>query len=97
MGPPVIADDANKTSISFEVGHHPGSLALALTELGLRGANLTRIESRPTERAWSYRFFVDLTHPPGKAGYESIFEPPLVTLAEFHHLGTYRASTAPGS
>ncbi len=97
LGPAQIPDDGDKTSVCFEVGHHPGALALALTELGLRGANLTRIESRPTEKAWSYRFFVDLTHAPGKAGYVSVFEPPLVTLADVHHLGTYRSSVAPGS
>lgn len=93
-GEPQIAPDADKTSIAFETLHQPGALALALTELGLRGANLTRIESRPAEEAWRYRFFVDLVHPPGKTGFESVFEPPLSTLSSFHHLGSYRA--APG-
>ena len=87
-----IADDADKTSIVFETAHHPGALALALTEFGLRGANLTRIESRPTEAAWRYRFFVDLLHAPGDAGYRAVFEPPLVTLSAIHHLGTYRSA-----
>ncbi len=87
-----VADDADKTTVSFTTGHTPGSLALALTDLGLRGANLTRIESRPSERAWIYRFFVDLTHPPGKAGLESIFEPPPVTLSDLRFLGTYRSA-----
>lgn len=87
-----IADDANKTSVVFETAHHPGALALALTEFGLRGANLTRIESRPTETAWRYRFFVDLLHTPGEAGFRSVFDPPPVTLAAIHHLGTYRSA-----
>ena len=89
-----FADDANKTSVVFETEHHPGALALALTEFGLRGANLCRIESRPTDAAWRYRFFVDILHAPGLAGYRAVFEPPLVTLGEIHHLGTYRSAQA---
>lgn len=87
-----IAEDADKTTVVFATGHHPGDLALALTELGLRGANLTRIESRPSETAWRYRFFVDLTHPPGEAGLASVFEPPPATLDDLRFLGTYRSA-----
>jgi prephenate dehydratase len=87
-----VADDADKTSVAFTTLHQPGSLALALTELGLRGANLTRIESRPSDAAWQYRFFVDLTHPPGEQGRKSVFEPPLATIGDMRLLGTYRAA-----
>ena len=75
--------------------HHrppPGALALALTELGLRGANLTRIESRPGTEAWSYRFFVDLVHPPGPEGLAAVIDPPPATLAHLRVLGSYRAA-----
>jgi prephenate dehydratase len=87
-----VPDDADKTSIAFTTLHQPGALALALTELGLRGANLTRIESRPSDTAWQYRFFVDLTHPPGERGRKSVFEPPLSTIGDMRLLGTYRAA-----
>jgi prephenate dehydratase len=87
-----IAEDADKTSVAFTTLHQPGALALALTELGLRGANLTRIESRPSDQAWQYRFFVDLTHPPGPAGLRSVFQPPLATVGDMRFLGTYRAA-----
>lgn len=87
-----IPDDADKTSVAFTTLHQPGALALALTELGLRGANLTRIESRPSDAAWQYRFFVDLTHPPGERGRKSVFEPPLATVGDIRFLGTYRAA-----
>lgn len=91
-GRPTFADDGNKSSVAFEAAHRPGALALGLTELGLRGANLTRIESRPTERAWSYRMFVDLLHEPGEAGFKALFDPLPVTMTAFHHLGTYRSA-----
>lgn len=87
-----IAADADKTSIAFTVTHQPGALALALTELGLRGANLTRIESRPADQAWQYRFFVDLTHPPGAEGVRAMFEPRLATVGDLRFLGSYRAA-----
>jgi prephenate dehydratase len=91
-GRPSVPDDADKTTVAFTTAHTPGALALALTELGLRGANLTRIESRPTEEAWRYRMFVDLTHPPGPAGVARVFEPVPSTLSDLQFLGTYRAA-----
>lgn len=90
-GEPPIGPDANKSSIAFETLHRPGALALALTELGLRGANLTRIESRPSETPWRYRMFVDLLHRPGPDGFSEVFYPPPSSMSELHHLGTYRA------
>lgn len=82
----------DKTSIAFETSHQAGALALALTELGLRGANLTRIESRPATERWNYRFFVDFIHSPGPAGLGQILEPPPATMANLHLLGSYRAA-----
>ena len=93
-GEPDIPADADKSSVAFETLHRPGALALALTELGLRGANLTRIESRPTDTPWKYRFFVNLVHQPGPSGYATVFDPPPVTMAEIHHLGTYRSEVS---
>ncbi len=92
IGEEDVPEDADKTSVVFTTRHQPGALALALTELGLRGANLTRIESRPSDKAWQYRFFVDLTHPPGSAGRSSVLEPPLATVGEMLVLGTYKSA-----
>ena len=91
-GPASVSDQANKTSVVFEVLHRPGSLALALTELAARGANLTRIESRPASEAWRYRFFVDLIHPPGPQGLDKVFNPDLVTVSNLRMLGSYQAA-----
>lgn len=91
-GQPSVSEDANKTSVVFEVLHRPGSLALVLTELAARGANLTRIESRPSTEAWRYRFFVDLMHSPGPDGLSKVFHPDLVTVSNLRMLGSYQAS-----
>jgi len=83
--------DADKTSIRFSTSHTPGALALVLTEIGLRGANLTRIESRPGDTAWTYRFFVDLLHAPGPEGVERVLDPPPSSMHDLVVLGSYRA------
>ncbi|MEA2000267.1 MAG: prephenate dehydratase domain-containing protein [Actinomycetota bacterium] len=87
-----VDPDDDKTTVMFMTAHRPGALALALTELGLRGANLTRIESRPSDEAWSYRFFVDLVHPPGPEGLRHVIDPQPATLAHLLVLGSYRSA-----
>ena len=79
----------DKTTVLFTTSHTPGALALVLAELGLRGANLTRIESRPSNEAWSYRFFVDLIHDPGPEGLARVIDPPPATCAGLWVLGSY--------
>jgi len=91
-GAPHVDPGDDKTTMVFRTAHTPGALALTLTELGLRGANLTRIESRPANEAWSYRFFVDLVHEPGPAGLARVIDPPPATCAELRVLGSYRAT-----
>ena len=90
-GHPDPGPEDNKSSIAFSTAHRPGALALVLTELGLRGANLTRIESRPGTSAWSYRFYVDLLHEPGPEGRKAILDPPPSAVDDLYHLGTYRS------
>lgn len=87
-----VSEDANKTSLVFETAHSPGALALALTELGLRGANLTHLQSRPADEAWKYRFYADMIHNPGPQGVKDVLEPRPATLAALRVLGTYRAA-----
>jgi prephenate dehydratase len=91
-GSPVIGPDDDKTSLAFSTQHRPGALALAITELGLRGANLTRIESRPTDTAWSYRFYVDLIHQAGPEGLVRILHPRPSAMNDLIHLGTFKSA-----
>ncbi len=91
VGEPEIDESDDKTTIVVTASHTPGSLALILTELGLRGANLTRIESRPAGDAWKYRFFIDFVHAPGPAGLGRVLDPPPANAAAILNLGSYRA------
>lgn len=92
LEPVEIVTDANKTSFVFATAHTPGALALSLTELGLRGANMTRLESRPSAEAWKYRFFADMVHGRGEDGLKAILEPPPATMADVQIFGTYPAA-----
>jgi prephenate dehydratase len=94
VGDPVVDEEDDKTTIVVTGSHTPGSLALVLTELGLRGANLTRIESRPAGVAWNYRFFIDLVHAPGPQGLAHVLDPPPANAASLLNLGSYKAVVA---
>jgi prephenate dehydratase len=59
-GPPPARTGADRTSTVLRIENAPGALLTTLTEFGMRGIDLTRIESRPTRTGLgSYMFFVD--------------------------------------
>jgi len=59
-GPPPARTGADRTSAVLRIDNAPGSLVAALAEFGIRGIDLTRIESRPTRtELGTYLFFVD--------------------------------------
>ena len=59
-GPPPPRTGADRTSVVLRVGNTPGALVAALSEFGIRGIDLTRIESRPTRtELGTYVFFLD--------------------------------------
>lgn len=62
-GPPPMPTGDDVTSLAVYIAHdRVGALLAVLTELAVRGVNLTRIESRPTgERLGRYLFFLDCT------------------------------------
>lgn len=59
-GPPPPRSGADRTSVVLRIANSPGALVAALTEFGMRGIDLTRIESRPTRvELGTYLFFLD--------------------------------------
>lgn len=57
-------DDAKggrwKTAILFRTRNEPGALVNVLQAFSSRGVNLSKLESRPGEDPWTYRFFLEL-------------------------------------
>jgi prephenate dehydratase len=62
-GPPTAPTGDDVTSLAVSIRHDQvGALLAVLTELAVRGINLSRIESRPTgEQLGTYVFFLDCT------------------------------------
>ena len=59
-GPPPERTGADRTSVVMGIDNTPGALLAALAEFGIRGIDLTRIESRPTRtELGTYLFFAD--------------------------------------
>jgi prephenate dehydratase len=59
-GPPPARTGADRTSVVLRVANTPAALVSALSELGMRDIDLTRIESRPTRtELGTYMFFLD--------------------------------------
>jgi prephenate dehydratase len=59
-GPAPARTGADRTSVVLRIDNVPGALLSALAEFGLRGIDLTRIESRPTRtELGTYLFFAD--------------------------------------
>ena len=51
----------DKTSVLCAINDKPGALYELLGPMHHKGINLTRIESRPSQRkAWEYVFFIDM-------------------------------------
>lgn len=59
-GPPPPRTGADRTSVVLRIDSAPGALVSAMSEFGIRGIDLTRIESRPTRtELGTYVFFLD--------------------------------------
>lgn len=57
---PTPRTGADRTSVVFRLPNEPGTLVNAMNEFGLRGVDLSRIESRPTrEKFGTYNFYID--------------------------------------
>jgi prephenate dehydratase len=94
--PPPSGDDI--TSLAIWIAHdRVGALLAVLTELAVRGVNLTRIESRPTgERLGRYVFFLDCTGHVAEARVGEALQGLRRVCAEVRFLGSYPRSLPPG-
>lgn len=80
----------DKTAILFSVNDRPGALYALLQPLARHGINLTRIESRPSQkRAWEYVFFVDFMGHAGEPHVHDALEELKAECSELKVLGSF--------
>jgi prephenate dehydratase len=58
----------HKTALLLETRNESGGLVNALLPFANRGLNLIRLESRPGDVAWTYRFFLEIDGSPVEPG-----------------------------
>ncbi|GAA2679922.1 prephenate dehydratase [Actinoplanes palleronii] len=87
--PPPTGDDV--TSLAVSIRHDQvGALLAVLTELAVRGINLSRIESRPTgEQLGTYFFFLECTGHVAEARLGEALQGLRRICAEVRFLGSY--------
>src|SRR5215831_17452341 len=93
--PPPTGDDV--TSLAVYISHdRVGALLAVLTELAVRGVNLTRIESRPTgEQLGRYAFFLDCTGHVAEVRMGEALQGLHRVCADVRFLGSYPRAAAP--
>jgi prephenate dehydratase len=97
--PPAEPTGDDVTSLAVSIRHDQvGALLAVLTELAVRGINLSRIESRPTgRRLGTYVFFLDCTGHVAEARIGEALQGLRRICAEVRFLGSYaRHHSAPG-
>ncbi|HEX6498598.1 MAG TPA: prephenate dehydratase [Micromonosporaceae bacterium] len=95
--PPPTGDDI--TSLAVYIAHdRSGALLAVLTELAVRGVNLTRIESRPTgERLGRYCFFLDCNGHVAQARLGEALQALRRICADVRFLGSYPRAARDGT
>jgi prephenate dehydratase len=95
--PPLpIGPVVHRTVLLAETANQPGSLLALLQPFAQRGVNLTKLESRPGEAPWTYRFFLELDGDRAAAAVREALADARSRTTSFHVLGSFaRADTEP--
>lgn len=89
---PESVEEADKATITFTLRHERGTLHRALACFVALGMNMMRIESRPNEVSWEYRFYVDLSGNVSPKLMDVLLESLRADCIDCRLLGVYRAN-----
>ena len=81
--------DGWKSSVLMETANQPGALVQALLCFAQRGINLSRLESRPADVPWTYRFFLEFDTEPGTKAVREAFDELAKHATSVRVLGSY--------
>ncbi|MDQ2930463.1 MAG: ACT domain-containing protein, partial [Gemmatimonadota bacterium] len=95
---PLGRDTQARTALLITTPNVPGALLRVLEPLARNRINMSKLESRPAEEPWHYRFFLELDHPAGDPGLATAIAQLREATESLRVLGTYtrwRAGRAP--
>jgi prephenate dehydratase len=82
-------DVAARTALLITTPNVPGALLRVLEPLAANEINMSKLESRPTEEPWHYRFFLELDHPAADPSLATALEQLRGVTESLRVLGTY--------
>ena len=86
---PIERGTPARTMMSLRTADTPGALLRALTPLAEHGANIRRLESRPTGEPWTYRFYIEFDHEAGDPAADAVVRDIIANSRDARFLGTY--------
>ena len=87
--PPLERDTLARTALLITTPNVPGALLRVLEPLARNRINMSKLESRPAEEPWHYRFFLELDHPAGDPGLDTAIVQLREATESLRVLGTY--------
>ncbi len=88
--PPLPAGGSPRTALLVDAADHAGALVGLLHPFANRGINLSKLESRPGEAPWSYRFFIEVDAPADDPEMRDALEAATRHASRMHVLGSFR-------
>jgi prephenate dehydratase len=85
-----------RTLVMFTTADAPGALLAALQPFAAHGVNVRRMETRPSNQPWSYRFFVEFDHELGAPNTAAAVADVARAAESYRTIGTYARWDAGG-
>ncbi len=86
---PIDRDVPARTALLITTPNVPGALLRVLEPLAAHGINMSKLESRPADEPWHYRFFLELDHPDGDPSLDAAIGQLRGATESLRVLGTY--------
>jgi prephenate dehydratase len=83
-----------RTALLLTTPNVPGALLRVLEPLAEHGINMSKLESRPADEPWHYRFFLELDHSAGDSSLGAAIEKLRAATESMRVLGTYARWTS---
>jgi prephenate dehydratase len=80
---------AARTALLITTPNVPGALLRVLEPLAANGINMSKLESRPADEPWHYRFFLELDHPAADPSLDAALGQLRGATESLRVLGTY--------